>query len=115
MRTFRDALTDLPAGVFADVLEGEEEYLLVVDVPGATSATTEVEVADHLLSVTAVREEPSRDGFTYRRQDRDRQLSFEVPLPPDAVPREATASVDRGVLEIEIPRSGTGRTTIPLE
>lgn len=115
MRTFREALRELPGGVYADVLEGEEGYLVVVDVPGATAETTRVDVEGRRLSVRADRAMPDRDDFEYRRQDRDRRLSFELPLPPDALPGEATANVDRGVLEIELPKSRSGDTTIPLE
>ena len=115
MRTFRDALADLPGGVYADVLEGEEGYLVVVDVPGASSETTEIEVRGRRLSVRADRVMPAREDFEYRRQNRDRRLTFELPLPRDALAGEAVASVERGVLEIELPKAAAGDTTIPLE
>jgi len=46
MSALRDALRDLPDAVFADLLESDEGYVLVVDLPGATAETTEVLAED---------------------------------------------------------------------
>lgn len=115
MRTLRDALGDLPEPTFADLLEREDAYLLVVDVPGATQETTAVEVAGRALRVTAERPVEVPDGFELRRRRRDRTIELELPLPPDVDADGAEAAVERGVLELTLPRTDGGPTTIPIE
>jgi len=44
MSALREALGSLPDAVFADVLESEEGYLLVLDLPGVTADTLDVTV-----------------------------------------------------------------------
>ena len=46
MSALRDALRDLPDAVFADLLESDDAYLLVIDLPGATAETVDVRVED---------------------------------------------------------------------
>jgi len=42
MSALRDALRELPDAVFADLLESDEAYRLVLDVPGVTADTAEI-------------------------------------------------------------------------
>lgn len=107
MRSLRDALTDLPDAVFADLLESEEAYVLVLDLPGATSETTELSVSDGRLSIEARREKDVPAEFTYRRERRSLFLDAELPLPPDATGSDAEASMERGVLELRLPKRGS--------
>jgi HSP20 family molecular chaperone IbpA len=115
MRPLRDALADLPDAVFADLLERDDGYLLVVDLPGATAGTTDVRVEDHRLNVAARRKDQLPAGFQYRREGRDPVLSFDVPLSPDVDPDDAEARIERGVLEVELPRTVAGERTVPVE
>lgn len=116
MSAFREALRDLPDAVFADLLESDEGYVLVLDVPGATAETTEVTAEDGRLSVEARREKLNPDGFRYVREDRPLFLDAEIPLPPNAVGDSADAEIDRGVLEVHIEkRAGGDRTEIPVD
>lgn len=115
MSALRDALADLPDAVFADLLEGEESYLLVIDVPGATAETTDLRVEGRRLHVTARRKAAVPEGFEYRREDRAPTLEFELMVPPDVDADAANASVERGVLEVELPRRTAGETDIPVE
>lgn len=107
MRSLRDALADLPDAVFADLLESEDAYMLVLDLPGATGTTTEIAVADGRLSIEARREKDVPAEFTYRRERRSLFLDAELPLPPDATGSDAEASMDRGVLELRLPKRGS--------
>lgn len=115
MSALRDALADLPDAVFADLLESDDAYLLIVDVPGATAETTDLTVEDGRLHVTALRKSDVPTGFEYRREGRDETLTFDLLVPPDAESTRATASLERGVLEIELPRRSTGGTEITVE
>ena len=104
MSALRDALRDLPDAVFADLLESDEGYVLVVDLPGATAETTEVLVEDGRIEIEGRRDKTVPDGFEYVREDRPLFLDAELPLPTDANGAEAEAEVDRGVLEITLPK-----------
>lgn len=104
--------------MFVDLLASEEAYLLLIDLPGATRQTASVRTTDGRLRVEADRPSPVRDeeAFTPVRTEREPTLSLELPLPPDATGEGATATLERGVLELRLPReaAGTG-TAIPIE
>lgn len=113
MNALRAALRELPGPSDADVLESDDEYLLVVDVPGATSDSTTLTTGVGRLTVEAERPGPDAE-YEVVFGDRPETLEFELPLPPDADGANAEASVDRGVLEVRLPRRERG-TDIPIE
>lgn len=111
----RDALRDLPEAVFADVLESEEAYLLVLDLPGTTAETVEVAVENGHLGVEARRRKDVSREFRFLSEERSLFLDVDIPLPPDAVAHESEATIDQGTLEIHVPKqSATSETTIPV-
>jgi HSP20 family molecular chaperone IbpA len=111
MSTLRDALRDLPDAVFADLLESPSAYLLVVDLPGTTADTVDVTVDGGRVHVEARREKDVDPKFRYRSEDRSLFLDAELPLPPDATESGAEATVERGVLELRLPKRGAGSVT----
>ena len=115
MSALREGLEDLPDAAFADLLESDEAYLLVVDIPGATPESTVVEFEDGGLLVEADAEKDIPEGFRFHSEGRDDGLAFELPLPGDVEPDDANASVDRGVLEVRLPRSGSEETHIEVD
>ncbi|MFB6112010.1 MAG: Hsp20/alpha crystallin family protein [Halobacteriaceae archaeon] len=116
MSALREAMEGLPDTVFADLLESEEAYLLVVDLPGTTDETIEVHVDDRTLHIEARREKSVPEGFQYVDEDRSLFLDTDLPLPPDAHGTKADATVDRGVLEVRLPKTGgSGGHAIPVE
>ncbi|WP_435097471.1 Hsp20/alpha crystallin family protein [Halorubrum sp. N11] len=116
MSALRDALRDLPDAVFADLLESDEGYVLVVDLPGATAETTEVLAEDGRIVIEGRRDKGVPEGFRYVREDRPLFLDAELPLPSDADGSGADAEMDRGVLEVTIPkRTGDASRTIPVD
>ncbi|ELZ34772.1 Hsp20/alpha crystallin family protein [Halorubrum tebenquichense] len=116
MSALRDALRDLPDAVFADLLESDEGYVLVIDLPGATAETTEVLVEDGRIEIEGRREKAVPEGFEYVREDRPLFLDAELPLPTDADGAGADAEIDRGVLEISLPkRESDVSRTIPVD
>lgn len=115
MQALRDALRELPDAAFADLLESDDEYLLVVDVPGATAESTDVTVEGGRLTVEALREDHAPAGFEPVEAPRSPALAFELPLPPDVAEGGADASVERGVLELRLPRREETGTTIHID
>lgn len=116
MPTLREALRELPEAVFADLLESDDAYLLVLDLPGVTAETADIEVTGGRLRIEARREKALPSEFRYVREDRPLFLDAEVPLPPDATGEGAEASMRRGVLEIHLPKRTTGGgRSIPID
>ena len=115
MSALRDALRDLPEAVFADVLESDDAYHVVLDLPGATAETVEITVENSHVAIEARRAKDVDREFRFLSEERSLFLDVDLPLPPDAAPNEATATIERGVLEFEVPkRSATAETTIPV-
>lgn len=116
MTSLREALRDLPDAIFADLLESQEAYLLVIDLPGCTAETVDVTVDEGRLVVEARREKAIPENFEYVSEERSLFLDVELPLPPDVAPEDADATVDGGVLEVYLPKSGVSTSTsIPVE
>jgi len=116
MSALRDALRDLPDAVFADLLESDDEYVLLVDLPGATAETTEVLFEDGRIEIEGRREKSTPEGFRYVREDRPLFLDAELPLPADADGDAAGAEMDRGVLEVVLPKRIAGDSRrIPVD
>ena len=111
----REALRDLPETVFADLLESDEAYLLVIDLPGTTAETVDIRVEDGRLRIEARREKALPAEFRYVKEARALFLDAELPLPPDATGADAEATVERGVLELHLPKSSAdGAQRIPV-
>lgn len=116
MSTLREAMRDLPEAVFADLLENETAYLLVLDLPGASADTVDVAVSNGRLSIEARREKSVPSEFRYLREDRSLFFDVEVPLPPTVSGDGAEATVDRGVLTLTLPKtSATGGMQVPVD
>ena len=101
----REALGDLPETVFADMLESDDAYLLVVDLAGAAADTVDVTVTDGRLHLEARREKDVPAEFRYVTEERSLFLDAELPLPPDATGADAEGDIERGVLTVRLPKS----------
>ncbi|ACV12745.1 heat shock protein Hsp20 [Halorhabdus utahensis DSM 12940] len=116
MSALRDALSDLPDAVFADLLESESAYLLVIDVPGATGETVDARTEGNRLDIEARRAKDVPTDFEYVSEERSLFLDVELPLPPDVEADGISGTVDRGVLELTLPKmTETATESIPIE
>lgn len=114
MSALRDALRDLPDGVFFDLLESEDDYVLVLDVPGVPADTVEFAVEDERIVIEARREKTVPDDYEYIEENRSLFLDVELPLPDDATSEGTDASVERGVLTARLPKDDRPETTIDV-
>lgn len=116
MTALRDALRDLPDPVFADVLESDDAYLVVLDLPGVEADGLDVSTGAGTVSVSANRTVDVPEGFDAVDRRRSTAFEFHLPLPPDAAGEGAEGSIDRGVLELTLPKAGSRkRTTVPID
>lgn len=114
MSRLREALGNLPDSAFVDVLESDESYCVVVDVPGVTADDLDVRIDGRSLVVEAHRAKDVPAGFEYRTEERSLFLDLELPLPPDAAAADAAATVDAGVLEVTLPKRGERGHSVPI-
>lgn len=114
MTGFTDALVSLPEAVFADLLESDESYLLVFDLPGVDEDGLEVTIRGTRLTIEALREKDVPEEFWFREEERALFLDVDVPLPQDAAGEQATAALDAGVLEVTIPKASRSETRVPI-
>ncbi|AFZ74338.1 Hsp20/alpha crystallin family protein [Natronobacterium gregoryi] len=115
MSALRDALRDLSDDVFFDLLESDEAYLLVVDVPGVTADSIDLTIEDGTLYVDAQREKELPADYQYLSENRSLFFDVSLPVPDDAVASNAETTVDRGVLELTLPKQAPdGKTTIEV-
>ena len=108
MAGLRDALRELPGDVFYDLLEDDTAYLLLIDLPGVSATTLDVSVDDETLQIDATRELTYPDDYEYVTENRPDRRQFKLSLPDDADGSDIETTIDRGVLEVTIPkRDGT--------
>ena len=89
-----------------DVVEDDEAYTVVADMPGFETDAVDVYVTDRTLAIDAdQREEHVESDANYVQQERSHQsVSRRITLPSDADIETITASMEEGVLRITVPR-----------
>lgn len=91
-----------------DVLEGEEEYLVVFDAPGAEGADVQVRYVEGEVRVRVDRFRPLREEFEMVVPGRGLTLEGRAELPPDAEvdADAATATLTpTGSLRVRLPKA----------
>ena len=98
------ALTATPR---ADVIEGEQEYRIRMDLPGVQADALEINVERQMLTVKAERKTELPEGFEQLRRERADRTAFTRTfrlgnvVDPDGI----KANLQDGVLEIALPKS----------
>ena len=89
-----------------DLVETPDQFVLTADLPGLTEEDVKIEVENRVLSISGERKSVSEDEKAgYRRVERAHGLFRRSLTLPEGVDGEAiTASFDKGVLEIAIPK-----------
>jgi HSP20 family protein len=89
-----------------DLIETDEHFVLRADLPGLDESAVNIEVHENVLTVSGERSfehEAKKDGY-YRLERGSGQFSRSLTL-PDGVNADAiTASFDKGVLEVRVPK-----------
>jgi HSP20 family protein len=92
-----------------DIEETEEAWIIEAEVPGAKRKDINVEVQDSELIIAGEIKERERKGLLRRRTRRTGQFDFRVTLPGGADPDGIKASVDDGVLTVQVPKPEQAR------
>ncbi len=89
-----------------DLVETEEHFVLRADLPGLAEGDVNIEVEDSVLTVSGERRaehEATKEGY-HRVERAFGSFSRSLTLPEGVDADAVTASFDRGVLEIRIPK-----------
>jgi len=94
----------------ADVLEGEQEFRIVMDLPGIRRGDLQISVEHQSLTVKAERKVDVPEGFESRRRERKSSLEFTRSFRlGNGVDTEAiVANLEDGVLRLTLPKSAQG-------
>jgi HSP20 family protein len=89
-----------------DLVETEDHFVLRADLPGLGEEDVNIEVEDRVLTVSGERKaehEISKEGY-HRVERAFGSFSRALTLPEGIDAEAVTASFDRGVLEVHIPK-----------
>lgn len=89
-----------------DLVETDEHFVLRADLPGMSEEDIKIEFEDGTLTVSGERkaEHESKSEGYYRVERAFGSFSRSLSLPQGIDPEAVTASFDRGVLEVRIPK-----------
>ena len=90
-----------------DLLESGDHFVLRADLPGMSEEDVSIELEDSTLTITGERKaehEKEGEGGFYRVERASGAFNRSLTLPKGVDPEAVTASFDRGVLEVRIPK-----------
>ncbi len=90
---------DIPA---VDLIDGNEELIARVSLPGASKDAIDLRVTEDSLSVEA--KAIPREGRYLRRETSTLGMKREIKLPLEIKPEQVKASYENGVLEVRLPK-----------
>ena len=89
-----------------DLVETDEHFVLRADLPGLTEQDVNIELEDRVLTVSGERKaehEEKQEGF-YRVERATGSFSRSLTLPEGVEADAISATFDKGVLEVRIPK-----------
>jgi HSP20 family molecular chaperone IbpA len=91
----------------ADILEGEKDYLIRLDMPGVARESLSIELEDQTLKVSAERELPAPEGYTSRRKELAGKVAYRraFSLGQEIDVEKIGAKLEDGVLTITLPKA----------
>ena len=101
-----------------DIVESEQEYKIMLDLPGLSKKEINIALKDQVLTVKGERTEELAEGESFRRQERRQGVfSRSFALPEDVNTAETEAKFRSGVLTISMPKSeiATNAKSIPIK
>ena len=89
-----------------DLVETDDHFVLKADLPGLNEGDVNIEVEDNVLTVSGERKsehEDKREGY-YRVERSFGSFRRTLTLPEGVDPEAVSATFDKGVLEVRIPK-----------
>lgn len=110
-------LLDWPSGPAIDLVEGEDEILLLADLPGVKKENLELTVQGKLLSIKGEKklEEPTKSRKVVRTETWVGSFSRTISLPDTVDPEKIEAQLRDGILRVRIAkREESRRRTVQI-
>ena len=94
----------------ADIMEGPNEFLIVMDLPGIKAEDLDIQVENQTLGITAKRSHQIPEGFDSRRRERMGEVTFSRNFNLGTVIDQDNigARLEEGILLLTLPKSETG-------
>jgi len=92
----------------ADLVERDDAFVAMVDLPGFERGDVDVRVTDHVLRIEAERStdaEEGEEGEYLRRERRRESLQRSIRLPEEVSADEVSAEMRHGVLTVTMPKA----------
>ena len=89
-----------------DLVETEDNYVLRADLPGVSEGDVKIELDDNVLTISGERKsahKEAKEGY-YRVERAYGSFSRRLTLPEGVDADSISASFDRGVLEVKVPK-----------
>ena len=89
-----------------DLVEGDDHFLLKADLPGLSQDDVAIEVRDNTLRISGERrsEHERREKGWHRVERSFGRFSRSLTLPEGVDPSAISATFDKGVLEVRVPK-----------
>ena len=104
MLGFTDSIeTRIP---LCDVVDKGDKYLVSLEVPGIQKDKIEVKATDEHITISGIEEKKNeKEEENYVLKERTyRSFSRKVPFPENIMPAKVDATVENGILKIEVPK-----------
>lgn len=101
-----------------DILESDDEYKIILDIPGLAKKEINISLKDYVLTVKGERVNDSNEADIYRRQERSVGIfSRSFALPQNVVTEDLSAHFRNGVLTVSMQKLGENEdsTNIPIK
>jgi HSP20 family protein len=111
------AFAGVSGSVPVDIEDREDAFVVTADVPGFSKEEFDVTLADRTLRIDAEREESAEEiEADFVRRERSRTSASRSVRLPETVDEEGiTATYDRGVLTVTLPKLGGDGHRIEVE
>ena len=89
-----------------DILDKGDRYLISLEVPGIQKENIEVKATNEYITISGIEEgrNEKEDGNYVLKERTYRSFSRRIPFSENIIPTEIGATVENGVLKIEIPK-----------
>lgn len=89
-----------------DILDRGDRYLISLEVPGIQKDKIEVKATNEYITISGIEEgrNEKEDGNYVLKERTYRSFSRRIPFSENIIPTEIRATVENGILKIEIPK-----------
>jgi HSP20 family protein len=100
---------------FVDIEEGDDAYVLEVELPGVQRDDVNIELVGNELMISGELKERERKGIVRRRTRRVGRFDYRVMLPSQVEAKNIEAKLHDGVLTVQVPKQEQGRRRIEVK